>query len=732
MKKTVSLIIVISMMLCMLPIVGTTAFAQTTHIDLSGYADGATYKDQDGTEYEVIRTAANFKAIDRTKNCIFACSIDMNGEAFTNNIFGDGTSIQGIIDGNGYSLYNFSATYSGTYGSVGLLAQSLKGNASVRNLTIGTPEAPIEYKINGSSANVAGALVGKIHEDTTAEQTVTVSNVHIYCNMTFEKAISNGVSLGGFIGTTNTKSGGAAYNVNISDCSFTGSISFPESAAVSGKNTRVGGFVGYHQKGILTVTDCVNNANIDITKRTSDASASGYAYAGGIVGRADVQVTFTRCSNNGSMTSDRYSGGIAGHTDKLTTFDGCSNTGTIKANTYSGGITGRSFYSGTQYIDCTNSGNITATDKAGGIVGQTDNTVTFSGCSNTGIINATSYSGGIEGYIEGEASFTECFNNGAVTSGNYAGGILARANKKASFKDCVNSGDISSSVNAGGVLGGAHFSTTNEYVFTFEGCVNHGDIFALSSSTDTKTTAGGIIGVTNYGAYEISKCGNTGDLSASFIYDSTGVPKLGACGIIGRYYVDNSNTVITDCYSIGAIASSVENDTRSFTPYAICTGSVSNGNTVKLKATDCVWNMTFNNTAVTNGLPTTTLSADSGNNSQKNIIAKTSTKAYDAFAQKSIDNTKLRILLVSAAPELQEDEEIIINVYYGENQGKKLTVPANYIFALHRVEAAGEMYYAVGDAYIFGGVITGIPETVNITRVEVEYGEFSWEIPMEG
>lgn len=740
MKKIVSLVIIISMMLCMFPISSMTATATTTdfvQVDLSNdtkYPDGGEYYDEkNDITYTVVKSPTTFKAISSTPdgNYILAKDISIPG-TYNYPILGSNTVLSGIINGNGYAIKHFKINYTNSYITFGVLAQGIKNNAKIINLQIGLPDNPIVYSIDNSGSGSdnhigTGVIAGKILSDSAEGGTVEISGVDIYCKISVNKKMELPLSLGGFIGRSD---GSNVCNLKVSHCSFTGTISMTDNAQATGYDTKVGSVIGYYKNGELTVSDYTNNANIDITKRTSGTS-SGYSYAGGVVGRTEAKTTFIRCFNTGNMTSDKYSGGIAGHTDKLTTFTDCSNTGAITATTYSGGIAGRSYYSGTSYSGCKNSGAVTATDKAGGIVGQTDNPVAFSSCSNSGAITATSYSGGIEGYAAGQSGFTSCTNSGAITSDNYAGGVLARAYNQASFISCVNSGRISSGVNAGGVLGGAYFNGSNDYVLELDGCVNHGEIFSYSSNEATKTTAGGIIGVVNFGAYEINECGNTGSLSANYIYDATGVPKLGACGIIGRYYVNNSNTVITDCYSTGVISSSVANDARTFTPYAICTGSVASG--IKLKVTGCVWNMTFNNNTVKNGLPTTNLTVDSGNNTQKNIIAKKSTALYDAYAQKSIDNTKLRILLVSATPELTDKTDIVINVYYGENQGKKFTVPANYIFALHSVEAAGDMYYAVGDAYIFGGVITGIPENINITRVEVEFGNgFEWNIPMEG
>ena len=639
MKKIVSLVIIISMMLCMFPISSMTATAETTEfqqVDLSEYADGDTYTDKNGIAYEVIRTFDNFKSINRTKNCIFACDISGEGRTLNSNIFGEGVSISGIVDGNGYALYNFSTTYTGGYGTAGLLTQSLKGNATIRNLTIGKPDMPITYNLNGVSLNTVGALVGKIHEDTTAGQKVTISNVHIYCNMEFQKAYTQqGISLGGFIGITNGSNG---YTVEISDSSFDGSIKFPASAAVSDKNTRIGGFVGYHQNGSIEIIDSCNYANIDATNRTS--GSNGVSYIGGLVGDIESSVSFKNCSNSGAITSDKYSGGVAGYVKTPTTFDGCSNSGVVTATAYSGGIVGRVY-----------------------------STVDFTSCTNTGMITSHQYSGGI--------------------------------------------------------AGGAYFVNSTEqanHKFTFSNCTNHGNIIAQQSGT-TKNSAGGIVGNVNFGQCEITGCGNTGDISASTTYNCSTPNPVGASGILGYGYVNQENVAtISDCFSTGKIIAAGEYGETAITANAICSISAAGKAVI---VTNCVWDMTFNQAKITSGASGKISSASFGNEA-RNLLAKTTSDGIEACIQKSNDNTKIRVLLLSNTDVLATNTDVTVKVWCG-NTGKQFTVPANKIFALESVDAAGEMYYGVGGAYIFGAVITGIPTEVmdTVTDVTVEYGSYS-------
>lgn len=615
MKKIVSLVIVITMMLCMFPVSSMTASATTTdfqQVDLTGKADYDRVTVGDIT-YSVICSDDAFYNIKNAKGSayILANDIDLDNASFNRPVFFDESAFTGILNGNGYSVYNFSVNYTAGYGSTGMLFQSLGANAIVENLTIGTAAAPVSYTLTGSNVTSAGVLAGVTKTDMTNDNTVTVSNVDIYCNISFAYAKAEGVNIGGFIGRTHT-----AGNVDIIDSSFTGSISVADAAAVSGYNTRAGGFVGFCQSGgTLDIEDSVNNAAIDITKRES-LSSSNYSYAGGFVGRFEGNCNFTNCINNGNIISDKASGGIA----------------------------------------------------ASGI-------------------------------------------NDAI------------------FTSCVNTGNVTSDLHSGGILGMAYFGNTSTKVFEFDSCVNHGDVSAVSATDSTrKTRAGGILGVTNSGIYKIDGCGNTGNISASGVSNDT----LCASGIVGNmgWITDATNSsYVTNCYSTGTIASTLTNDSRTYKTYAIFSGTT-NSSSEKVKAANNVWNMTFGGNAVTDGVAHN-FTSDSINNTAKNILAKETSNDFEAYVQKSNDNTKIRVVLLTEATELDANTNVVVKVWCGDS-GKQFTVSASKIFALESVDAAGEIYYGVGGAYIFGAVVTGIPESVmaTVTDVTVEYGSYSADFDM--
>lgn len=608
MKKIVSLVIVLTMMLCMFPVSSMTASAVTEeHIDLTGKADYSDYIAEDGTVYRVIRTAEAFKNIKNaiSKNYILACDINFDGEVFKTPLTYDGAGYGMILNGNGYSIYNFSVDYTGTYGTTGILFQKLKSGSKIENLSIGREGTPISYTVNGSNATGVGVIAGMIDTTVTDSDTVTISDVDIYCNINFNKAITNSINIGGFVGYTHT-----AGNVDITNSSFTGKISFSESAVVSGQNTRVGAFVGYCKGGTLDIEGSVNNTNVDITNRVS-LSSNNYSYAGGFVGR-----------------------------------------------------------------------------------------------------------------FEGNCNFTDCINNGNIISDKASGGIAASGTKSAIFTRCVNTGNVTSDLHSGGILGMAYFGAASTQAFEFDNCVNHGDVSAVSVTDSTrKTRAGGILGVTNSGIYKIDGCGNTGNISASGVSEN----RLCASGIVGNmgWITDATNSsYVTNCYSTGTIASTLTDDSRTYKTYAIFSGTT-NSSTEKVKAANNVWNMTFGGNAVTDGVAHN-FTSDSINNEAKNILAKETANDFEACVQKSNDNTKIRVLLLSNSATLPANTDVVIKVWYG-NSGKQFTIPASKIFALESVDAAGETYYGVGGAYIFGAVVTGIPEDVmkTVTDVTVEYGDYS-------
>ncbi len=596
MRKIVSLVIVLTMVLCMFPMSSMIASAEptTNQVDLSDetkYPDGGTYTDEvNNITYTVVRSATTFKAIKNAPdgNYILAKDISIPG-TYNSPLLGSNTVLSGIINGNGYAIKHFAVTYAGGYGTFGVLAQGIKNNAKIINLSIGTSAQPINYTVNNAANNNTGTgvIAGKILSDSSEITTVEISGVDIYCNISVNVAISAGFSLGGFIGRND---GSNAYNLTVSDCSFTGDISFTENAKTSNMNTRVGSLIGWHGiGGTLSVSDFTNNANINATQRAS--GSNGSACIGGIVGLVEnASASFENCTNMGDITSDRYSGGMIGRV---------------------------------------------------------------------------------------------YFANSTAEIG---------------------------------------------HSFEFEGCVNNGDISAVAGRDEnSKTRAGGILGECNFGTYTLNNCGNTGNISAGELYQSN---KLRAGGMIGFIYFNNSQSSITNCYSLGTISSSLENDERSYNVYALCVGGMSQSACTML-IQNCKWDMTFNGEKIMNGGGGISPSADSTDYSAANLLAKNTTDTYETRIQKSNDGTMIRVLLLTDTSVLDANTDVVIKVYCG-NTGKQFTVDASDIFALESVDAAGEMYYGVGGTYIFGAVITGIPEGVmeQITDITVEYGSYSDDFNM--
>ena len=185
-------------------------------------------------------------------------------------------------------------------------------------------------------------------------------------------------------------SGGATLkNIRIAS----GSVTAPQKA---------GGIVGQAQN--VTITRCVNNADISVNSDRTEA------YAGGIAGYVTVTTggvsAIEDCGNTGSIICEdtfkinsKYTGGIAGLINGTTTVSRCFNRGSVTGKGDTGGIAG-SIQTGTTIVDisaCYNKGEIrTVTSEAtvfdnlykntGGLAGSTDGTVNITASYSIGTV----------------------------------------------------------------------------------------------------------------------------------------------------------------------------------------------------------------------------------------------------------------------------------------------------------------------------------------------------------
>ena len=267
-------------------------------------------------------------------------------------------------------------------------------------------------------------------------------------------------------------------------------------------------------KNFGTVRNCVNYGTVN--HKCSYALAPNMI--GGIVGFN--RFVILDCENYGKITSDSNGaykeevtvsiGGIAGgcgsKANTSSVIAHCTNHGQIKLVSslyvmFAGGITGNAAKSSLKY--CINRGEvdvkILASDdgetkgiaRVGGICGGTkwDILRCYNYASVKGDGACSIFIGGISGVPHSELVIADCVNYGAVTAlgeqPSQAGGIAGNITRPVHIRGCVNHGEIrfdgvssDSRSTAGGIVGNIQCpkgQTAGAYV---RECVNHGSVYA--------------------------------------------------------------------------------------------------------------------------------------------------------------------------------------------------------------------------------------------------------------
>ncbi len=237
-------------------------------------------------------------------------------------------------------------------------------------------------------------------------------------------------------------------------------------------------------------------------KGAISANGGGAAYAGGIVGKAQSEVSFSnKTANSGAVkvkaeaAKESYAGGLAGSIAAvqadptfIVTFDSrgaVENVGGTRV--YTGGIVG---YAGTAFSwqqDFTGSVPVTATGTngvyTGGLIGYATGDVQFRGqAKNTGSVTVTgapdeAYSGGLIGY----AGSRLLLDNTAAGSYENSGGLQ------------VTGG---TGVYTGGISGNKAYARTNETPAS-----NVGSTGAIKVNGKANVYTGGFVGVIKDGSH---------------------------------------------------------------------------------------------------------------------------------------------------------------------------------------------------------------------------------------
>ena len=339
MKKRISLILVVAMLLTLLvPLTVTTVSAETPVLitDQASFVSAIatnSVKDSDG------KATGTFK---------LANDITISGEwDFT-------TAFRGELDGNGHTI-----TFANGATVKGGLFQMVGANAYIHDLKIaqqGTvtwvlQTAPgCENACLGGVVGLSGAgAVNGVNSwgvesfVSSSANKVRFENITVTVNMDVTGSSVN-ASVGGIVGEI-------GIYTEITNCTFNGYISDATNRYNSGTKdsyckdmvgatvrSAYGGMVGVgFRKAVMIISDCTNNGNI-----------TGYGQEGGILGTVNnawddliKTVTIQRCINNGIITcrgteTKSNVGGIAGFVflkdGSTATVSNCINFGKIQAS----------------------------------------------------------------------------------------------------------------------------------------------------------------------------------------------------------------------------------------------------------------------------------------------------------------------------------------------------------------------------------------------------------------
>lgn len=299
-RKALSLLISITMLICMLPM---GLLAVSAEVVDSNIADSGT-----GTLSDpyLISSAEQMKNVYKHLDACFKLTDDID----VGNITPIGDSSKpfiGIFDGNGHTVtvdIETSSEYAGLFGYVG---------GTIKNLGV-------EGSIKDSCASVAGALAGRIYTNGYIE------NCFSDCDVEIKTTANDQAFIGGLVGQNYGR---------IINCYSKGNLI----GDTDHYGSSIGGFVGYNYGNII---NCYSTGNVS-TGNVTDHSRFGAI--GGFVGGCNDSET-VNCYATGNITEnkpDSYEnkgvGGFAGRVCN-TKISNCYSTGEINAANNVGGFIG--------------------------------------------------------------------------------------------------------------------------------------------------------------------------------------------------------------------------------------------------------------------------------------------------------------------------------------------------------------------------------------------------------
>ena len=521
--------------------------------------------------------------------------LDMEGKEWTPKTF------QGVFEGNGHKIYNFTINRNGHCGFV----EYLNKDAVIRNLILGSKDGETYdgvSKFTYTPGETAGSWVHVGSVAAKVDGNSLLENVTNFINL--ETPDSEGtakVCMGGITSMGSSKE-------TIRNCVNYGNVTCNASkGAVTGaSNHQLGGIIsktdgstqviGCKNYGTITaggayvdniggiianpngnstdkgenkplIKDCYNYGNIMVTKAVSDAKATPMAL-GGIVGKL-TGATVENCHNQGNISSVcdvlTAMGGVVGA--HALSFEskiiGCSNG--VQGNSEKGILTFAPEAATQQMV-------------LGGILGRhhspkadtnAPGKLTVQNCNNYAPI-ATSYIkmrnvGGVVGAIalddvtiaatNVEMLIDQCHNHGAITiggSGSFESlqrhiggivGVVSGSDIGVTISNCTNNAAISTTATGGGEnrIAGITGYLLNGTILISK-CTNNGEVKATGTAKNPRPA--GVASVVDGAGITISGCYNKAKISNA---STTGTLYISG---IAAY---SSATTITDCHNEGRV-----------------------------------------------------------------------------------------------------------------------------------------------------------------------------------
>lgn len=295
----------------------------------------------DGTP---VSTVEEFENMTSGGTYYLANDIDFGGKQYECYILAE---FSGVLNGNGYTIYNFTLTNGEQESDVGIIKRANKtGNLEITNLNVGKADQPVLLTTSATGMS-CGVIAGAQQNANNA----VLTGVNVYANV---KCTSAGKSnVGGFIGYSRA--------VTFTDCSFNGTVE-----AGSGLDQadelyhNAAGFLASANSAMTFFYNCENNGDITAYCTSTEARSAGF------VSYTQCSITFENCRNNGDVTvedcglqiADGQCAGFVAHANKtdLVLFENCQNYGRITASNWSSGFVAKAT-SGAIFTACTNEGD---------------------------------------------------------------------------------------------------------------------------------------------------------------------------------------------------------------------------------------------------------------------------------------------------------------------------------------------------------------------------------------